>query len=84
MAGAAFEIGTERGRIGYGPVKSRISTALLDAGFLQGGNHAKSLGLVEDIPFFKNQTRLTFARVGITDPRSVADYRAHDGYAGPR
>ncbi len=76
------EIGTERGRIGYGPVAVKDIDGLLDAGFLQGGNHAKSLGLVEDIPFFKNQTRLTFARVGITDPRSVADYRAHDGYAG--
>jgi len=76
------EIGTERGRIGYGPVAVKDIDGLLDAGFLQGGNHAKGLGLVEDIPFFKNQTRLTFARVGITDPRSVADYRAHDGYAG--
>jgi formate dehydrogenase iron-sulfur subunit len=25
---------------------------------------------------------LTFARCGIIDPRSVDDYRAHDGYKG--
>ena len=76
------EVATERGRIGYGPVAVKDIDGLLEAGFLQGGNHALSLGLVEEIPFFKNQPRLTFTRVGITDPRSVADYRAHDGYAG--
>jgi formate dehydrogenase iron-sulfur subunit len=30
----------------------------------------------------KRQTRLTFARCGVIDPRSVRDYRAHDGYKG--
>jgi formate dehydrogenase iron-sulfur subunit len=34
------------------------------------------------IPFFERQERLTFARVGITDPVSVDDYRAHGGYRG--
>lgn len=33
-------------------------------------------------PIFKNQQRLTFARVGITDPVSLDDYLAHDGYKG--
>ena len=32
--------------------------------------------------FFKKQTRLTFARVGIIDPRSLEDYKAHRGYKG--
>src|SRR5262249_61919351 len=41
-----------------------------------------SLGLIEDIPFFKKQTRLTFARVGIVDPRSLEDYQANGGYKG--
>ncbi len=30
----------------------------------------------DDIPFFKKQTRLTFARCGLTDPVSLADYKA--------
>jgi formate dehydrogenase iron-sulfur subunit len=30
----------------------------------------------------KKQTRLTFARVGIIDPESLDDYRAHGGYRG--
>jgi formate dehydrogenase iron-sulfur subunit len=34
---------------------------------------------VDDIPWLKRQTRLTFARCGIVDPRSLEDYRAHGG-----
>ena len=49
---------------------------------LEGGKHPLFLGIVEDIPFFKKQTRLTFARVGIIDPRSLEDYKAHGGYKG--
>ena len=71
-----------RGRIGYGSVKPSDIDSLLDAGMLEGGRHRLSLGLVEDIPFFKKQTRLTFARVGIIDPRSLEDYKAHRGYKG--
>ena len=40
------------------------------------------LGLADEIPWLKRQTRLTFARCGVIDPRSVNDYRAHDGYKG--
>ena len=32
----------------------------------------------------KGQTRLTFARVGVIDPLSLADYEAHGGLAGLR
>ena len=39
-------------------------------------------GPTEEIPYFKKQERLTFARVGVTDPRSLEDYVAHDGYRG--
>ena len=37
----------------------------------------------EEIPFLERQTRLTFARCGIIDPRSLDDYRAHGGLQGP-
>ncbi len=36
----------------------------------------------EEIPYFKRQQRLTFARVGVTDPRSLSDYVEHHGYRG--
>src|SRR5699024_37629 len=39
-------------------------------------------GLTEEIPYLKNQERLTFARVGINDPLSIPDYRALDGFKG--
>jgi formate dehydrogenase iron-sulfur subunit len=77
-----IEISRPEGRIGYGPVKPSDIDSLLDAGMLDRGKHPLSLGLVEDIPFFKKQTRLTFARVGIIDPRSLEDYKAHGGCKG--
>ena len=47
-----------------------------------GGDHKLRVGVPEDHPFLKKQTRLTFARCGIVDPRSLDDYKAHDGYKG--
>ncbi len=76
------EIETDKGRIAYAPVKPNDVASLFDADFLNGGEHALSLGLTEEIPYLKNQQRLTFARVGITDPVSLDDYIAHDGYKG--
>jgi len=76
------EVETDKGRIAYAPVKPNDVAGLFDADFLNGGEHALSLGLTEEIPYLKNQQRLTFARAGITDPVSLEDYLAHDGYKG--
>jgi formate dehydrogenase iron-sulfur subunit len=38
----------------------------------------------EELPFLKRQERLTFARVGLSDPLSLADYAAREGWAGLR
>ncbi len=76
------EVGTAGERIAYGPVLARDVSGLFDANFLAGGVHALRLGSVDDIAFLKNQDRLTFARVGITDPLSVDDYRSHEGFRG--
>src|SRR5699024_3009154 len=32
--------------------------------------------------YFKNQQRLTFARVGLTDPLCLQDYERHNGFKG--
>lgn len=77
-----LEVETPRGRVGYGPVKPSDVEGLLAAGFLEGGDHPLCVGVVEEIPYLKNQTRLTFARCGIIDPLSLDDYKAHDGYKG--
>jgi formate dehydrogenase iron-sulfur subunit len=76
------EVARPEGRVGYGPVKPSDVEDLLKAGMLEGKAHRLSLGLVEEIPFFKNQTRLTFKNCGIIDPRSLEDYKAHGGYKG--
>jgi len=76
------EVARPEGRIGYGPVKPSDVEELIGAGMLEGKAHRLSLGLVEEIPFFKNQTRLTFKNVGTIDPRSLEDYKAHGGYKG--
>jgi formate dehydrogenase iron-sulfur subunit len=76
------EVETPQGRIGYGPVRTGDVASLLDAGLLQGGAHELRHGLVEDMDFIKRQQRLTFARIGITDPLSLDDYRKHGGLAG--
>ncbi|MEP9348084.1 NADH-quinone oxidoreductase subunit NuoF [Xanthobacter sp. KR7-225] len=77
-----IEIETPAGRVGYGPVKPSDVEGLLEAGFLNGAPHPLCVGLVEEIPYLKRQTRLTFARCGIIDPLSLADYKAHGGYKG--
>ncbi len=78
------EVATPAGRIAYGPVLEKDVEGLFAAGFLHGGAHGSRLGKVQDIPYFDRQERLTFARVGLTDPLSLDDYRAHGGLAGLR
>jgi formate dehydrogenase iron-sulfur subunit len=76
------EVLTAAGRVAYGPVDPVDVASLFDANFLQGGDHALKHGLTDEMPWLKKQERLTFARVGITDPVSIDDYLAHDGYQG--
>jgi formate dehydrogenase iron-sulfur subunit len=76
------EVATPAGRIAYGPVQVKDIEGLFAMGFLQGAAHPARLGRLEDIAYFRNQERLTFARVGITDAWSIEDYRAHDGLLG--
>jgi formate dehydrogenase iron-sulfur subunit len=75
------EVETPAGRVAYGPVAPEDAESLLTA-LTGNGTHALRVGPTEDIPWLKRQTRLTFARCGIVDPRSLADYRAHAGGKG--
>ena len=76
------EVTAPTGRHAYGPVTAADVPALFDAGFLQAAAHSLHLGPTEQIPQLASQQRLTFARVGIIDPVSLEDYRAHGGYEG--
>jgi formate dehydrogenase iron-sulfur subunit len=72
------EVVTEAGRVGFGP----ITVADVSGLFGDLAKHPKALGLVEELPWMKGQTRLTFARVGVIDPLSLEDYVAHGGLVG--
>lgn len=76
------EVRTSKGRLAYGPVMPKDVASLFDADFINGGAHPLHLGLTDEMAWLKKQERLTFARVGITDPVSVEDYVAHDGFKG--
>ena len=87
------EVATNAGRVAYGPVKAADVAGLFDAGVFSAsaaaasaaeGGHALCHGLTEAIPYFAKQQRLTFARVGITDPVCLEDYEAHGGLVGLR
>lgn len=76
------EVATAKGRVGYGPVTVADVESVLAAVVAEGGDHKLRQGIVDEIPWLKRQTRLTFERCGIVDPRSLKDYRAHGGYKG--
>ncbi len=77
-----IEVDVAGQRVAYGPVVADDVASLFDAGFETGGAHAKRLGPTDSIPYLAAQDRLTFARVGLIDPASLDDYRAHEGYRG--
>ena len=62
-------------RIGYPNVTSDSAAAVLD------GTH-ESIGEVEKFDWLASQDRITYKRVGIIDPLSIADYEAHGGFVG--
>ena len=76
------EVETPNGRFAYGPIKPGDVPGLFACGFLDGARHACALGQTDAIPWLKRQTRLTFARCGVTDPQSLDNYRAHGGLKG--
>lgn len=60
---------------GYGPVTVADVPAIIEG-------KATSMGRIEDHPFIKAQTRITFARAGKTRPLSLDDYAATGGWQG--
>ena len=75
------EVATPQGRVAFGPLTPADAAAVLEA-MVVDGPHPLRLGIAENIPWLKRQARLTFARCGVVDPRSIEDYRAHQGYKG--
>lgn len=76
------EVDIDGERLAYGPVSVHDVGGLFEAGFLAGGDHALKLGRTVEIPYLADQDRWTFRRCGLTDPASIADYRANGGFEG--
>ncbi|WP_370049383.1 MULTISPECIES: formate dehydrogenase beta subunit [Salipiger] len=72
------EVETPEGRMAYGPMTPADVSTLFEDG------HEKALGLTDELDWMKRQTRLTFARCGLTDPLSLEQYETHGGLAGLR
>jgi formate dehydrogenase iron-sulfur subunit len=71
------EVDTDAGRVGYANVTPDDVAAVL-------AGEASDIGAVDEHPWLTSQRRVSFARVGVVDPTSIADYEAHGGWAGLR
>ncbi len=67
-------------RIAYGNVAPEDVPALFDAGLLEGGEHEKRLGAVNEIDYLITQERWTFWRCGLIEALSLDDFLAHQGF----
>jgi len=80
-----LEVTTSEGRIGFGCVDADDVPnimKLLIAAESAASEHSSYLGLVEELPWFADQQRLTFARAGLGDPLSIENYKSLGGFAG--
>ena len=69
-------------RIAYGNVSPDDIAALFAAGLLEGGEHEKRLGPVNEIDYLISQDRWTFWRCGLVEALSLDDFLAHQGFKG--
>ena len=78
-----LEVQTSTCRVAFACVTPAIVEELFELGVFKPGLnahevkdniHASFLGPTEEIPWLKNQQRLTFLRCGVTDPLSIDDY----------
>lgn len=72
------EIEEQGERFAYGPVTVADVASLLD----KRQQHPLSLGAAETLPWFSNQTRMTFARAGLGDPLCLDHYLSLHGFDG--
>jgi len=87
-----LEVATAAGRMAFGPVTPEAVPGLVAAGLLDTradaplpaalAAHPLHQGLTDEHPYFKRQQRVTFARVGLDDPLSLAAYAAGGGWLG--
>ena len=76
------EVEIENKRYGFANIDETKVKELFDTNFLTDKSHKLSIGEVENHEWLKNQTRVTFQRVGVIDPINIKDYEAHGGLVG--
>ncbi len=76
------EIERDGQRIGFANVRASDVSSLIDGGFDTA--HPLCIGPVEAHPWISKQQRLSFRRIGRTDPLSRDDYRAEGGLVALR
>jgi formate dehydrogenase iron-sulfur subunit len=74
------EVEVDGARIAYGNVTAADVAGLFAANFVQGGEHERRLGPINEIPYLINQDRWTFWRCGLVEPLSLEDFRKHQGF----
>lgn len=80
-----IEVETPAGRVAYIYVKPEQVGKLVQKGMLEGKPVKPNFaGPVDEIPFLKKQTRITFNRCGVIDPLSIEAYQAAGGYSALR
>ena len=67
-------------RIAYSNIEPDDVPGLFDAGLLEGGNHEKRLGPIDEVPYLISQDRWTFWRCGLTESLSLEDFVLHQGF----
>jgi formate dehydrogenase iron-sulfur subunit len=76
------ELDSPDGRIGFANLNASEVGSLFRDAALPTATHPRSIGLVGALPWFSRQQRLTFARAGLIDPLSLAEYHRDGGFAG--
>ena len=67
-------------RIAYNNVEADDVPGLFEAGLLEGGDHAKRLGPINEVQYLISQDRWTFWRCGLTEALSLEDFQLHQGF----
>jgi formate dehydrogenase iron-sulfur subunit len=76
------EVEVDGQRIAYGNVGTDDVDSLFEGGFLNGGDHERRLGPIQEVDYLISQDRWTFFRVGLIEPLSMESYTAHQGFKG--
>ena len=76
------EAETQNGRIAFGAVKVSDVPSIIESLETGAHSHERYLGPTTEIPWFAEQTRITFKRCGLGVPTSLENYRALGGYQG--